>query len=341
MNSDAICTVCKIFPPQNYDFIYLYPKPRNPTHPSRTEYFYEVYTFYRNCFYKNKEIIQATNQTDQCLYCLPIVINEFILISNRIARISSIVFKYNGKLFGGFVRDYLIPKFEFDQLQRQQHNPTLLSSLIEFIQVKDVCKIILEYENNPFMPTLEQDPKDVDIWIQTDQQRFQILQDLKEEGFDIQNRNLHKYSVINDNELLNYTNDAYGFPIYQYNLTIQSQESRVKIWIDIAVSTTFPTNDFSVNLLSYNGKELYCEQYDGENLHESLPVFTKDCIMEQIKNKTFYILPSIWITDPLTPVYTRNTVRLRKMLRNGYSCINADDTEDAKYIFSMLKQGTN
>ena len=44
---------------------------------------------------------------------------------------------------------------------------------------------------------------------------------------------------------------------------------------------------------------LYCEQYNGgENLHDSLPVFTKDCILEQIKNRTFYLLPSNWFSGP-------------------------------------------
>src|SRR5437588_680616 len=56
---------------------------------------------------------------------------------------------------------------------------------------KDVCNIIIDYyqdKNDIFISSIDQNPKDIDIWIQNTEQEIKILNELKNLGFQINDR---------------------------------------------------------------------------------------------------------------------------------------------------------
>src|ERR1700730_7424510 len=66
-------------------------------------------------FYSEIQYKQYTNLNDGCVYCsseLQIMVND---INEIVERICLTAFKYQAKIMGGFVRDYLVPKLEFEE----------------------------------------------------------------------------------------------------------------------------------------------------------------------------------------------------------------------------------
>lgn len=126
----------------------------------------------------------------------------------------------------------------------------------------DVCTIVEDYQSKLFIPPAIHDPKNLNVWIQDEPQLQSILSEYKEQGFNVQR--IRRYDEM----------------ITLYHIT---NLQGIQIFMYIIVASTFPINDFSFDLISWDGKQLHSESTNGR--------YTLDIILEQIKTKKGFLLP--------------------------------------------------
>lgn len=243
-------------------------------------------------------------------------------ITETVTSICQVVFRYQGKLIGGVVRDYFIPKLQHEQTFKS----TYVQLLMSFISIRDLCNMIIDYFKPLFLPSLEQNPKDIDVWITNKEQELNILHEFHRIGFRVKQR-----EYMEPHEKIN---RRYPFPLNQYHVIIGD----IVIWVDFIQSQDCPTDDFSVNLLSYDGVRFKCEEYKEypylalHGVDAPLPKFTAEDIIQQIQNKTTYILPKYL----LSPVEFA-AERIQKIHKHkGYEFLNASSARDEIYENSHL-----
>ena len=184
---------------------------------------------------------------------LSLNLNENNSISKLISEfnnVCNIIYKCNGKVFGGFVRDFLYK-----------------------------YSLLTENEKSTFTPKIDfNDFKDIDVWVKTKEDKDKLIKMLTE----------NEYITFSDIQQLDGT--LYPFNIYKYTI---SKNREWFTFLDIVVSEFYPVNDFSINLLSYDGKEFNVENpciLIAKN-YNTIISYTKDEIIKQIINRYTYILP--------------------------------------------------
>lgn len=233
-----------------------------------------------NIFYYNIFTLPRETFVDGvCLYELQEVRSRFLDIIDSMAQICNVIFKYQGKLIGGVVRDYFVPKLKHESLQ-ENHQRKVKCTMHEFIPILDLCNIVLEYTTELFISSMDQNPKDIDVWVQNESQAQQILTELINLEYTVFNRDLNRSSPLNSH---------YRFPVLQYSVFKED----IIIRIDFLISIASPTDDFSVNLLSYDGNKLKCEEFNNDfQLITNAPSdFTVQDIVSQIESRSTYFLP--------------------------------------------------
>lgn len=201
-------------------------------------------------------------------------------IKPDINTITNLVYKNNGKVFGGYVRDFLVPKFEYQDYYKNFNINKLC---------KNLNSIICSY-SEPFF-----DCNDLDIWVSRKRDKKRFLNQLKL---------LYSITDITDHK----KDDIYPISGNKYLI----ENPKMKFTFDILVSSVFPVNDFSVNLLSFDGKKLKVEEilthysklsieYMNYTIYYKVNVnniycytrpleFTLEDILDQIKNKQMVLL---------------------------------------------------
>lgn len=281
--------------------------------------------FYKNCFsiynvfdtsIQHQEYVENKTSNDGCLYCSKYVNKVMKYIKSVTDNVIQTACKHQGKIIGGFVRDYLIHQLELDPVPFDSVKDEVSSILTEILSIKYLSYIVEDYLNYQFIPTKDQDPKDIDIWVQDKNQVDEILQDFVNQGFGVMSR----YSALMDyNEEKG--NNHYNFPLLQYIISYNG----VVIWLDFIISKEPPTDDFSFNLLIYDGAKIDCQPINNNvefkndiinNFQLLIPnTFTVEDIINQIKNKTGYVLPR-YIQLMISSFKNRITARFERMIRN-------------------------
>lgn len=193
--------------------------------------------------------------------------------------IIKLIFKNNGKLFGEYIIEYLIPKIDYEKLFLTNVNPFLSIN-------KNLSNIVCCYN----LPKLNYN---INVWF------------------------THKIDCENFIEnIIFITKQSPDFK-FNNNIILLGIILLDKIKLNIYLSDVYPVNDFSINLLSYDGKNLKLEEiltidsklsidqntgnYQitiGNMMFFSKPLeFTIDSIISQIKRKKFVLLYDYFTID--------------------------------------------
>lgn len=232
-----------------------------------------------------------------------------INITPEITKITNLVYKNNGKTYGGYVRDYLI-NINRDNLQ--------------FINYcKDIKRIIYKYINF--------DCQDIDIWFKSKYKMKKFLKDLdnlynlqicKLGGVDKHYPcEIYRYMLYRKNVDKVYIHYLSGFSYLIEYCKYEQLNLGYVIFIDIAISDIFPVNDFSINLLSFNGNNLKVE-------HKK---YSLSEILNHIRNKQLILLPDF--IDVTNPPYNKSyhktfnnqlkINRYNKFINRGYTQVQS------------------
>lgn len=223
-------------------------------------------SLYLSLFCYNYLLSVNDKEEKGCLYCTKHGLKVAGQCTQLVDELLSIVFKHAGKVVGSYVREYLIAKMEFEDTMSKSFNDLVLPMLLETELCYDVSTIIKDYQSKLFIPPLIHDPKNLNVWVQGLTQFESILSEYKEQGFNVQH--IRGYDEMNK------------FPVYLYHIT---NLQNIHIHMYFIVASTFPINDFSFDLISWDGKQLHSESTDGR--------YTLDIILEQIKTKKGFLLP--------------------------------------------------
>lgn len=156
-------------------------------------------------------------------------------IKSDVDKIVKLVYQYNGKMIGGYVRDYLIPKNDFKDNYNKNISPYLKVN-------KYMTNIIQSYIEPKF------ESHDLDIWFIDNEDRDDFLEELNYSYYyvDITDEARNRYYPI-------------GGKRYMIMSTLEKNE-QLRLGLDLLVSEVFPVNDFSINLLSYDGNNFKVEE---------------------------------------------------------------------------------
>lgn len=235
--------------------------------------------FLSNYFYAST-VKENVNNDFGCLYCNNNCNNYGQKIGGdivtMIGNLLSVVFKYQSKVIGSYVREYLIGKMEFENNKTKIFTENIAPLLIKQGLYKDVYNIIKDYYGDIYIPPPMKDPKDIDVWVQDTKQYESILEEYRKQGYKITNRPRTIHQPPTSVPALN---DDYNVPVYQHFI---SNQQGIQIWMDFIVSPVCQINDFSFNLLSWDGRNLNCESTDEK--------YTLETILDQIKTRQGYVL---------------------------------------------------
>lgn len=144
------------------------------------------------------------------------------------SKIEKLVYENNGRCFGGYIRDHLIPKIEYYKNMYK----------IERIN-KNLNNIIYEY-NEPIF-----DFNDLDIYFSRKRDKKKFLNKLK---------------LLYDKTIVDITDSLRDkhYPAKNEKYLIRTFD--MEFTIDVICSSVFPVNDFSVNLISYDGNKFKVEE---------------------------------------------------------------------------------
>lgn len=240
-------------------------------------------------------------------------------ITFEINKITNLVYKNGGKTYGGYVRDYLINK---DNLEYINHS-------------KDIIGIIYKYIN-------DFDFQDIDIWFKRDYKMEKFVQEL-EKMYNLQICKLggvDKHYPCNIYRYMLYKKDVdnigryprrdkvnipylSGFSYLIEHCKYNQLDLGYVIFIDIAVSDIFPVNDFSINLLSFDGNKLKAEKYIAEKYEEKEKIYSLSEVLGHIKHKQLILLPDfIGINNLSISKYLKYQLksnRCKRFIHKGYT----------------------
>lgn len=175
------------------------------------------------------------------------------VVLKTINKCLSIAGKHGGCVFGGYVRDVIIPN-----MITGNDNESVFGSYIrhKFLKGETYPKQQIKF-------------KDVDIWFKDQKSVDNFLEEM---GSSL------KYNSGFDNP----TNELYGFTRKQYYL--YEYETCIA-WIDVIISEKIPVNDFNVNFLTFS------LQNDNE-IVISYAEESRNDLINYIINKTAVMLPA-------------------------------------------------
>lgn len=205
--------------------------------------------------------------------------------------ILSLVYKNNGKIFGGYLTDYLINRNNFKYFNLN----------------KDISNIVYNYISNFKY-------NNIDIWFTNTNDRNNFFDDIEQHYY-------VKFIFMDKNK-------------YRYDISLNNNLIKCNIFI----SDIFPGNDFSINLLSYDGKNFKIEQIkntiakissicmshtiyfnvkiNNEEYYTKPLEFSLSDVLNHIKNKKLIILYDYFGCD------INNDEQYLKFINKGYKLIN-------------------
>lgn len=194
--------------------------------------------------------------------------------------IISLVYKNNGKIFGGYITDYLINRNNF----------------------KLLIKITTEMSNMIYNYISYFKYNNIDIWFTNNDDRDNFFDDIEKSyyiKFIFMDKIKYRYDIWNNNN---------------------------SITCNIFVSDIFPGNDFSINLLSYDGENFKVEQIKNTIAKISF-ICMRDTIYFNIKinDEEYYTKPlEFSVSTILDHIQNKKLV----ILYDYFGC----DTNNEQYI---------
>jgi hypothetical protein len=233
-------------------------------------------------------------------------------------KINNLVYENNGKLFGGYVRNHIVYKNEFINCSS---NINLNSSILGIIN----RYLLSEFDCN-----------DIDIWFTEYSNYIKFIKQIKK------HYNTKKINLTLANEVYSFKVERYmiynkncvpiRFPCFPSGfVNLQNSVNSIEnidwvFFIDICVYPYFPCNDFTINLLSFDGKCLKFEKYRGFDELNRLNASSISSIVNHIKYKKLVLLPYF-----NKYIFNRNKIRndhdmkenimigrYEKFINNGY-----------------------
>jgi len=232
-----------------------------------------------------------------------------------ISQILHVIFTLEGKVFGGFVRDYMVPLEKQDPVSELQARINGCRDNPVFQKGFPDSKTIIDKNDTAYRKQYI-DFKDIDVWFTTIRQKDIFLDLLKILNMSLSHNNdeytMKKQNTLSDKPETNTGSNitgfhrSYPFKVFRYHLTM---DNKFQSFIDIVVSDYFPVNDFSVNLLSYDGRQLQVEKYcEILNIVDAKPCdiqLSVHDIMKQIIDNTSIMLPDFQqISKNKNDIYT-------------------------------------
>lgn len=210
---------------------------------------------------------------------------EVVSRAERLIRCAS---RYDGLAFGGYVRDMVIP--------------------LHFQGKKLVDLDFVDRSKDPYMLSNQRkskgvpDFKDIDLWFKTQEDADRFIAELENET------GLEASGVKLPDLNSNYVFSRKQCSIFEHDQWI--------LIVDIIVCSVFPVGDFSLNLFTWDGKELQCKgHFEPGNDVKSLSDALKD-----MDNKITYMSltydPSLVIVEPRRRMQAR---RIERFLREGWT----------------------
>lgn len=199
---------------------------------------YQAKALYLNCLNLALGSIQSEDP--------PIIINSLKQVtdfSNHMMQVVqmvdqvALIISRHGQLFGGFLRDWLIRYTNRIALPVELQRPILNQHL----QLQDLSNIALSFRE-PIEPLIQEDFKDIDVWVQTKDDWYKIRADLQQAGFSIAN-------VFSGHEIDHDHEPVVSCPEFQLG-QVRVVHDGIALFLDVVCSNELPVNDFACNTLT-------------------------------------------------------------------------------------------
>src|SRR5258708_38415780 len=109
-NEEKLCKLCNIDLQKHYKFV-KHLKGSIPL--TRSLNLFELN--YLNNYSKEIEQTLVHQQCEECIFCNDSFLKIKIEVMKLMSSICDTISKHNAKVIGGFVRDYLVPKLQFEE----------------------------------------------------------------------------------------------------------------------------------------------------------------------------------------------------------------------------------
>ena len=260
-------------------------------------------------FERLRQILEGSSPLVRDSFC-SLFMNRIL---DQIHQVCCILTENSGKLFGGFVRDYFVPcnsSYANASKVREVHNnqfhsienESIKSTILPFMSyISGLGSIVADY-TSMYVPTVQQDFRDIDVWFTQPEQWNTALGRLKLQGF----------TVAAGSWADGKTGSCPEFALTR----VAVSRDNITLFLDVVCSPVLPVNDFSCNTLSLQFDEQHNPVYCAEvvlGIDTKLKqMFTSEELIQQIVTKQIYLLPTFLFkpyhqryVDPAQHVYRR------------------------------------